>query len=283
VRLSRDHLGEGPVWDGRTNELLSVDITRGTVVRWDPSTGAESRIAVAGEVSAVVPRHTDGVILAIDRQLVLRQSDNAEKVLATVEPDLDENRFNDCRCDPQGRLWAGTMSKRRTPGTAALYRLSPEGELTTAVEHTTISNGLGWSVSGERMYFVDSTTQRVDAFDFDQAAGAISERRPIITVDPRDGLPDGLTVDAEDGIWLALFGGGVVRRYRPDGTLDAVVELPVSNPTCPAFGGPELDTLYITTAQHRLSKEQVRREPLAGALFALRPGVRGLRASSFAG
>jgi sugar lactone lactonase YvrE len=283
VRSERDHLGEGPVWAAATGELWWVDITAGTVHRWNPRSGSESRLELDGEVSAVVPRVGGGLVLAVGHDLVAEDADGARRLLARVEADLGDNRFNDCRCDPRGRLWAGTMSKTRRRGAAALYRLTPEGALTRELAATTVSNGLGWSPDAEQMYFIDSPTQRVDVFDFDAAAGVMGDRRTLVEIDPAAGLPDGMAVDAEGGIWVALFGGGAVRRYTPDGRLDAHIELPVSNPTCPAFGGPDLDTLYITSAQHRLSPAERVRQPLAGALFALRPGVRGLPATEFAG
>jgi sugar lactone lactonase YvrE len=280
---ARDQLGESPWWDADAGELVRADIVRGRVHGWAPAGGASWSFELDGEVGAVVPRAGGGQLIALDRTLRLRDADGTLRELAHVERDLPDNRFNDCRADPQGRLWAGTMSKLRAPGTAALYRLAPGGEIERVVAGTTISNGLGWSPQGDRMYFVDSTTQRIDALDFDGATGAISERRPLATIDPADGLPDGLAVDAEGGVWLSLFGGGAIRRYDADGTLDAVVPLPVTNPTCPAFGGPDLATLYVTSARHRLTPEQLAAEPLAGALLALEPGVRGLPANRFAG
>jgi sugar lactone lactonase YvrE len=263
--------------------LIWVDITGGVVHCWKPQTDEQADLAFDGELSAAVPRAGGGLVLAIDHSLVLYDEGGGTQSVATVEEDRADNRFNDCRCDPHGRLWAGTMSKQREPGAAALYRLDADGSLRQMVSGTTISNGLGWSLAGDAMYFIDSTTQRIDVFDFDPASGSLSERRALVAIDPADGLPDGLTVDAEGGIWVALFGGGCVRRYTADGVLDAVIELPTSNPTCPAFGGPDLDTLYVTSAQHRLTPEQLRMQPLAGALFALRPGVRGRPAFMFAG
>lgn len=280
---ARDELGEGPFWDERTGQLLRVDITRGRIHGWSPATGRAVAREVGGEVSAVLPRaHAPGWLLAAGHRLVLLEGD-LQLTLAVVERDRPENRFNDCRCDPQGRLWAGTMSKQRVPATAALYRLAPGGEPERVITGTTISNGLGWSPDGERMYFVDSTTQRIDVLDFDGATGAVADRRPLVAIDPRDGLPDGLAVDAEGGIWVCLFGGGALRRYGPDGALDAAIRLPVTKPTSPAFGGPGLRTLYVTTARHRLSMAQLAVEPLAGAVLALDPGVRGLPGNRYAG
>ena len=278
----RDQLGEGPFWDDRTNELLRVDISRGRVHGWSPSSGSEWTRQVDGEVSAVVPRaDEEGWLLAIGRRIVLDDGDH-QQLLATVE-EAPGNRFNDCKCDPQGRLWAGTMSKQRSPGAASLYRLTPGAELERIVSGTTISNGLAWSPVGDRMYFIDSTTQRIDLFDFDGGTGTIAARRTFAEIDPSDGLPDGMTVDVEGGVWVCLFGGGAVRRYSPEGTLEAVISTPVTNPTSPVFGGHELRTLYLTSARHRLSTDGLAAEPQAGALLSVEPGVAGLPGNRFGG
>jgi sugar lactone lactonase YvrE len=271
----RCQLGEGPVWNQASETLTWVDIAAGVLHCWRPGGEPSERLRVDGELSAALPRRGGGQILAVDRQLRAREPDGSETVVAEVESGLPDNRFNDCRCDPQGRLWAGTMSKRRLPGTASLYRVTPEAGAERMLAETTISNGLGWSGSGDRMFFIDSTSQRVDVFDFDQADGNAWNRRPFAAIDPADGLPDGLAIDAEDGVWVALFGGGAIHRYDADGRLDEVIELPVSNPTCPAFGGEGLETLFLTTARHRLNPEQLREQPLAGAVFAVQPGIRG--------
>jgi sugar lactone lactonase YvrE len=262
---------------------VRVDITRGRVHRWHPATGEQVALEVGGEVGAAVPRAGGGLVLAIGHALVLQELDGRRRRLAAVEEDRPGNRFNDCRADPQGRLWAGTMSKSRTRGVAALYRLEPDGRPEVAIAGTTLSNGIGWSADGTRMYFIDSTTQQVDVLDFDGATGTISGRRPFAAVDVADGLPDGLAVDVDDGVWVCLYGGGAVRRYGPEGRLDAVVPLPVTNPTCPAFGGAGLRTLYVTSARHRLAPAQLAAQPLAGALLALDPGVAGLPVNRFAG
>jgi sugar lactone lactonase YvrE len=278
-----DHLGEGPHWDERTGELLWVDITQGRIHAWSPPDGRVRTQALGGEVSAVIPRAAaPGHVVAAGHCLLLHDGE-ADRTVAVVEEDLPDNRFNDCKCDPQGRLWAGTMSKIRTAGTAALYRLVAGRELEPVIDGTTISNGLAWSPSGDTMYFIDSTTQRVDAFDFHAATGDISDRRTLIEIDEADGLPDGMTVDAEGGIWICLFGGAALRRYTHDGRLDASVPLPTTNPTSPCFGGPDLRTLYITTARHRLTPAQLSSEPLAGAVLALEPEVRGLPGNRLAG
>lgn len=275
VSSARDQLGEGPHWDDEAGELLHVDIAAGLLHGWSPASDRRRRLAFDGELSAAIPCAGGGHLLAIGHELRLRRPDGALSTLATVERD-DDTRLNDCRCDAQGRVWAGTMSKSRRPGAGALHRVTAGAPIERVLAGTTISNGIGWSPDGATMYFVDSTTQRLDAFDFDADSGAISGRRALARVDPADGLPDGLAVDVEGGVWLCLFGGAAVRRYAPDGTLDVIVPLPVTNPTCPAFGGPDRATLYITSARHRLSAARLAVEPLAGALLALDPGVRGL-------
>lgn len=277
---SRDQLGDAPFWDEHRSELLRVDISRGAVHGWSPSSGSTWCREHDGEVSAVVPRASAaGWVLAAGHHILLDDGDG-ERVLARVEEDRPANRFNDCKCDPQGRLWAGTMSKERSPGAASLYRLTPGSEIEPVIADTTISNGLAWSPAGDRMYFIDSTTQRIDVLDFDAATGALADRRPFAEIDPADGLPDGMTVDVEGGIWVCLFGGGEVRRYDPAGALDTAIPLPVTNPTSPVFGGPGLRTMYITSARHGLSKEKLAAEP-AGAVLAVEPGVAGLPGNRF--
>ncbi|HEX6389944.1 MAG TPA: SMP-30/gluconolactonase/LRE family protein [Solirubrobacteraceae bacterium] len=278
----RSQLGENPHWDGAA--IQYVDIAGGCVQRITLSDGRRDEVVVGGEVGFAVPRRRGGLVYGRDREVVLRDDDGDEEVIAAVEPDALDNRFNDGKSDTRGRLWAGTMSKQREPGRAALYRLDPvERRLDVVLPELTLANGLGWSPDDATMYFIDSTTQRIDAFDFDADAGRLSGRRPLCEIDPADGLPDGLTVDAEGGVWVALFGGGAVRRYAPNGTLASVVPLPTLNPTSPTFGGPQLDELYVTTARHRLTPQQLASDPIAGALLRVRPGVRGRAPNVYAG
>jgi sugar lactone lactonase YvrE len=278
-----DELGEGPCWLAASGELQRVDILAGAVHRWRPGADPQHTQVFGGEVAAAVPRAGGGLVLAVDRRLELVAPGGARTVVAEVEHDRPANRFNDCRADPAGRLWAGTMSKRREPGVAALYRLDPDGGFGPVLARLTLSNGIGWSPDGAAMYHVDSTEQRVDRYDYDVRDGTLGERRTLARVDPAAGLPDGLCVDAEGGVWLALFGGAALWRLDAHGVRTAVLPLPATNPTCPAFGGDGLDTLFVTTARHKLARRQLAAEPAAGRLLALEPGVRGLPANTFAG
>jgi sugar lactone lactonase YvrE len=202
-------------------------------------------------------------------------------MLATVEADRPQNRMNDGACDPAGRFWAGTMALDERPQAGALYRLDPDGTVHTMLAGVTISNGIDWSLDGRRMYYVDSPTRRIDVFDFDPGTGAIADRRPFVEIPAEAGIPDGITVDAAGFVWLALWGGAALHRYAPDGTRERTVPLPVSHPTSCAFGGPDLDELYVTSARRPLTPDERAHEPMAGGLLRVRPGVTGRPAHVF--
>ena len=198
-------------------------------------------------------------------------SDHVEHVIE-VEKELAGNRMNDGRCDPAGRFWAGTMADRweDAPAAGALYRLDgTSGALaaTKVVGGITVANGIDWTPDGRHMYYVDSPSQQVDVFDFDGDTGTPRNRSAFVTVPAAEGLPDGLVVDADGGVWVALFGAGVLRRYSPSGRVDREIRLPATLVTSAAFGGPDLADLYITTARHRLTEQQRERQPQAGSLF----------------
>lgn len=229
-----------------------------------------------GEAAAVLLAAEGRRLLAIDHRLQLEHRGELGAVLAEVETEKADNRFNECRSGPDGRLWAGTMSKQRELGEAALYRFGADRSLEEVISETTISNGLGWSPDRSRMYFVDSLAYRIDVLDYDPSSGAASARRPLVTIDPDDGLPDGLAVDSEGCIWLCLFGGGAIRRYGPGGELLEHVALPVTHPTCPAFGDEELTTIYVTSSSHKLTEAEQARQPQAGSIVALDAPVAGL-------
>jgi sugar lactone lactonase YvrE len=189
--------------------------------------------------------------------------------------------MNDGKCDPAGRFWAGTMALDERPRAGALYRLDPDHSVTKILDGVTVSNGLGWNVSHDVMYFIDSPRQGVDAFDYDRETGNVRNRRRLVDIPKEAGLPDGMAVDAEGYIWVALAFGGAVRRYSPTGELDRVVTLPVSFVTSCAFGGRDLMEMYITSGRLTLTEEQLREQPHAGGLFRYRPGVAGLPPSEY--
>jgi sugar lactone lactonase YvrE len=279
---ARAGLGEGALWDWRSGMLVSVDILAGRVLVNDPGDGSSRSINVGQPVSAVMLRGIDGLLLAVrDGFATLDLENGAVESLVPVESDNPANRMNDAACDPRGRCFAGTMAFDTSPGAGTLYRLDHDLSVHPVLDGLSISNGLGWSPSGSVMYHIDSPAGGVDAYDFDERTGALANRRRQVDTDPSWGLPDGLTVDAAGGIWVAFWGGSAVRRFGPEGDLSETIELPAANATRPAFGGERLDQLYVTTAQ--LDPGAGVDGDLGGAIFVLEPGVCGMRASVFSG
>ncbi|MGH7911473.1 MAG: SMP-30/gluconolactonase/LRE family protein [Candidatus Dormibacteraceae bacterium] len=278
VLAARAEVGEGPLWDDREHVLWWVDIPRHAVHRLDPESGTDSAIDVARMVGAIALTAGGGLILALQDGFALYHSDQVD-VITPVEADNPTTRMNDGYVDPQGRFWAGTMAISETTSVGSLYRLDPGGQVTRMLTGVGISNGIDWSPDGRTMYFADTTPRRVDAFDFDGPSGRISNRRTLIQYPAGGGSCDGLVVDAEGYLWVALWGGSAVHRYTPTGELTTVVELPVTQVTKPAFGGRDLDDLYITSARRGRHDE-----PGAGDLFVVRGvGVRGQRIHRFQG
>jgi sugar lactone lactonase YvrE len=230
--------------------------------------------------SAAFPAVGGGILTAGGSKLTLHlPAERGERwttrVIAAV-PARDGIRFNDAGVDPAGRVWVGSMHTGETEPLGELYRLDAGGVLTTVVKGVTVSNGLGWSPDGARMYYADSPMRRVDMFDYHPASGEALDRRVFADLSAFDGVPDGLTVDADGCVWVAIWGGGVLRRFAPDGTQDMVLQVPVSQPTSCAFGGPGMSELYVTTASIGLSESERKAQPLAGRLLRLRPGPVGL-------
>lgn len=275
-------LGEGPRWDAATRRLLWVDIEAGVLHVSDPASGDDRAIPLGNRVGAAAPMHSGGVLVALaDRLAAVDLDDESLRTLVEI-PHGPEMRLNDGACDPMGRFWVGSVALDFAPGVAALYRYSPDGSLERVVEDVTISNGLGWSADGTSMYYVDSMAYRVDVFDFDLVLGAISGRRPFATIERGAGIPDGIAVDDEGGVWVALWGGAAVRRYGPDGELDRVLTVPADQVTACCFGGEHGRSLYITSATHQLTPEQRSRQPLAGNVFITDVGITGPPAQPFA-
>ena len=278
-------VGEGPTWDERTNTLVWVDIMGNAVHIYDPASGRDRSVDVGQPVGAAAPRRGGGLVLALRDGFGLLDANLANlRMISDVESDVPANRFNDGKCDAAGRFWAGTMAFDVAPLAGALYRLDPDYRVTRVLSGISLSNGLDWTPDNRQMYYIDSPTQSVDAFDFDLERGELGARRRVISISSDEGLPDGMTLDAEGGIWVALHGSGSVRRYLPDGRLERVIRVPSARlVTCCAFGGADLGDLYITSMTYGLSPEALLDQPLAGALFRCRPGVQGRLPHRFAG
>ena len=277
-----DRLGECPLWDERQGMLWWVDSRWPAVKRLDPATGAVMMLVLPEIVGSIALREAGGMLAATKRGLHFL--DPASGALAPVvdpETALPGNRFNDGRCDRAGRFWAGTMSDvNRTP-VGSLYRFDADLRATKLRNAIVVPNSLAFSPDGRTMYFADTWRNTIWCYDYDPDSGAATRER--VFVDAGKGRPDGSCVDAEGCLWNADYGASRLVRYTPAGKVDRTVDLPVTIPTCCCFGGEDLGTLYVTTATQRLTPEALAQQPLAGSLLALRPGVKGLPESRFAG
>jgi sugar lactone lactonase YvrE len=275
-------LGEGPYWRPEDEALLWVDVARGLLHMTRVQLGETITIEL-DPVSAAFPAVGGGIVTAGGHRLTLRATRPGEgwagRTIAEA-PARDGVRFNDAAVDPAGRVWVGSMDIKEKEPLGTLYRLDTGGTLTPVVKGATVSNGIGWSPDGTRMYYNDSPLRRIDMFDYDQATGEAFGGRMFADLSGADGFPDGLTVDADGYVWVAMFAGGALRRFTPAGHQDAVLPLPVSQPTSCAFGGPGMADLFVTTAYRDLSEAQRAAQPLAGRLLRLRPGPIGLPSSA---
>jgi sugar lactone lactonase YvrE len=280
-----NQLGEGPIWHPDEGALYWIDIDERKIFRFYPSTEKLESFGVETRVTALAMRASGGFITATDKGLAYWDTQTRElSFIADPEADNPSTRLNDGAVDRQGRFWVGSMNEVDfvTPD-GSLYRLDPDGSIHTMEVEIPLSNGIGWSPDNNTMYFTDSMRQVIWAYDYDPARGAISNRRPFAQVSEEGILPDGLTVDSEGYVWSAQWGAGNVTRYDPAGKVDRVIRLPARQITCPAFGGENLDELYITSAWTGLSQEEREKQPLAGALFRIKIGVKGLAEPRFAG
>ena len=277
-------LGESVRWDARTRRVLWADIDRAELWWLDPATSEVGKIDMPERLCAFAARRSGGLLVAFASKLAYFHADWGVTVpIPDSGPGETDTRWNDGRCDRRGRFligssYEGSAGKR----TASLWQFDGVGRK-RLVSGVRVSNAICFSPDGKTMYFADSIEASIWAFDYDEESGSIANRREFCSLQDQPGVPDGATVDEAGYLWNAQWGGGRILRYRPDGSVDRIVELPISQPTCVSFGGPDLSTLYITSARLGLSREQLEREPLAGSLFALTPGVKGLPENLYAG
>jgi sugar lactone lactonase YvrE len=276
-------LGEGPVWLEDEQALYWVDVKAPAVHRYVPVTGERRSWPMPEPIGSLVPRRRGGFIAGMKSGLAFIDLEGRwVEHIANPEADRPGNRFNDGKADAQGRFWAGTMDDAEKDATGALYRLDPDLSCRLMDSGYAVTNGPLFNRAGTILYHTDTLGRVIYAFDL-ASDGSISGKRPFIRIPEDQGHPDGMTLDAEGLIWVAHYGGWRVTRFTPDGQVDRVVPFPVAQVTCPAFGGPNLDWLYVTTAAKQLSAEELARQPLAGGLFEVEVGVRGLPVNRFAG
>jgi sugar lactone lactonase YvrE len=281
---ARASLGESPVWSVAEQVLYWVDINAPALHRFDPATGADTAMPMPQAIGSFALRRDGGFIVALRDGIWLAAGDGAlQEKLAAAPYDPAHHRFNDGRCDRQGRFFAGYMNERRDANSAALVRLEPDGRLTEVLADVMIANGLAWSPDGTTMYHADTPTLTIRAYDYDTASGTPGNARVFRQFTGPTDRPDGAAVDSEGCYWSAFYRGGRIARIAPSGELLAQYALPAMCPTMCAFGGADLRTLYVTSARQMREPEELARLPQSGGIFAMRVDVPGLPEPAYAG
>jgi sugar lactone lactonase YvrE len=269
-------LGETPSWCPEDKVVHWVDIDGKAIMRIDPQTGARQVFPQDYEFGCIAKRSDGGFIGGTNEGLAFIGSDlTAPEIFSSPEACHPTNRFNDGKCDSRGRFWVGSTDINEAEPIGALYRVTGSGDVTCMLPGVIVSNGLGWSPDDKTMYFTDSGHGIIYAFDFDIDAGEIHNKRMFAQVDEADGMPDGLTVDAEGFVWGAHWDGWRITRYDPDGRIDRIISLPVPNVTSVTFGGENLDQMFVTTARLGMTESQIKDAPLSGGLFVVDAGATG--------
>lgn len=283
IEESKNKLGEVPVWDVDEQALYWVDI-EGCLLQRLNADGTITRWEMPERPCSFAVREGGGLLVALASTLAFFDTTTGKlEKLPPPEAGLDRNRFNDGKCDRRGRFWVGTMDDRLEDRTGGLFRVDPDGSVHQMDDGIGISNSLAWSPDDKTFYFADTMQRKIFAYDFDIDAGQISNKRVFTDMSDQPGNPDGSTIDAEGYLWNAQWDGWRLVRYAPDGSVDRTIDMPISKPASCIFGGPDLRTLYVTSAIWDLTPDKLKDEPLAGALFAVDVGVPGLPETRFAG
>jgi len=276
-------LGEGAVWDYKAEKLFWVDIEKGKLHIYDPNIEKDTTIDVGQRIGTVVPESNNTVIVALQNGVYrLNLKDEGLDFLVNPEKGDKNNRLNDGKCDPAGRFWVGSMSLDNKPNDAALYRINDELMVEKIIDNVSVSNGICWSSLGNIMYYIDTPTRKIRKYAFDIKHGLVKYNGVAVEVDEKLGYPDGMTIDEDGRLWVAMWDGGAVCCFNPeDGKLIRKIDIPAPRVTSCAFGGKNLEKLYITTATVGLTKEQLEEYPLSGSVFMIEPGVAGIPANYF--
>lgn len=280
---TKSKLGEGAIWNYRTGELMWVDIKGKILNFYNPITENNKEMFTGQLVGSVVPGESGNALIALQNGIYsFDVTSGSKKFIADPEEHLPDNRFNDGKCDPAGRFWAGTMSMVGSSNAGTLYRLDPDRSIHSMVDNVSISNGIVWTADKTKMYYIDTPTQKVMGYDYNDVTGELSNPEVAIEIDNEMGAPDGMSIDEQGKLWIALWGGYAVGCWDPEtGGLLRKVKVPAKNVTSCAFGDQDLGTLYITTAREGNSEEELVEFPHSGGLFKIRPGVKGVQAFFF--
>jgi len=280
---SKSKLGEGAIWNYKTGELIWVDILSEILNFYNPKTNFNKELFTGQLIGTVVPTESGQVLVALQNGIYkLDPETGTKKFIVNPEEKLPDNRFNDGKCDPAGRFWAGTMNTKGEEGAGSLYCLDNDSTIRKMIGNVSISNGIVWVLENSKMYYIDTPTQMVMAYDYNNETGEITNPETAVEIPKDMGSPDGMTVDEEGNIWVALWGGSAVGCWNPEtGELLRTIEVPAKNVTSCAFGDDDLETLYITTARTGTSNEDLKKFPKSGSLFKTKPGVKGMKAYFF--
>jgi sugar lactone lactonase YvrE len=277
-------LGEAAIWEPKDDKLYWLDIEGKLFHVYDPSSKTDKMFPLGSMAGTVVPAENGGALLALQSGITHIDTKTGKLTLLNTPFTDPKIRFNDGKCDPSGRFWVGTLALDSRRKGAVLYRFDNDGSIRTMLDSVSISNGIVWTKDKKTMYYNDTPTGTIQAFDYDDKTGAISNRRVAVKIPRGSGGPDGMTIDAEDKLWVALWGGGMVARFDPQtGELLQKIKVPAPNVSSCAFGGKNLDILYITTARSGLRPDKLAEFPLSGGLFWVKPGVRGVKAEFYKG
>ncbi|WP_452218788.1 SMP-30/gluconolactonase/LRE family protein [Lacinutrix undariae] len=277
-------LGEGAIWNTNTQELYWVDIEGKKLHTYNPETQQNTTSNTPSRIGTVVPTtKKDTVVVALQDGIYFMNTKTGDlKLLSDVEQQLTSNRFNDGKCDPSGRLWVGSVALDETTGAANLYMVDALGNAELKKDNVTISNGIVWTKNKKTMYYIDTPTAEIKAYDYDDTTGEISNERVAVKVPNSLGFPDGMTIDENDHLWVAMWNGNAVICFDPKtGKVISKIEVPAHNVTSCAFGGKNFDILYITTASVDMTAEEHKKHPLAGSIFKTKTKVKGVKANHF--
>ncbi len=279
----KSQLGEGAFWNHKTQEFYWIDIVSKMMHIYNPSTKTNRSLPTASAIGTVVPKNeTEAVVALVDGIYIMNLNSGETTLLSDIEADIPSNRFNDGKCDPSGRLWVGSMGWDMNQYDANLYMIDEEGHTELKIDSVTISNGIVWSKDKKYMYYIDTPTYQVKAYDYDDASGSISNERVAITLNDSLGSPDGMAIDENDMLWVCMWNGNSILNINPiTGEIITKIEVPAHNITSCAFGGKDLDTLYITTSSLDMSPEEIEKYPNAGSIFKVIPGVKGVKSAFF--
>ena len=274
VTLS-SHLGESPMWDGNEGFLWWIDIYKPTLNRFHPESGRNEAITLNQNIHAIAVRESGGIVGSFEHGIGFLDPDVATITIATDPIGDAEARFNDGKCDCMGRFWTGSMSNDWVTPVGCLFRFDADRTVRTMDSGFNLSNGMGWSPDNATMYFTDFGQSTIFAYDYDAQTGDIANRRPFVVIPEDKGRPDGMTVDADGCLWVALWDGWAVAQFNPAGKCIDRIPMPVKRPTSCMFGGPDLSIMYVTSATMMLTDAELADQPLAGALFVVETGARG--------